>query len=209
VSGQDAIGPSRLRFNEELRGYFQFGERDFRPAASAGRREGNPLRCLLNFHISDIGRFLGDPAHEIAVMGVVDCPSLGGRLRIEKGAFSLATKPAPIQHRMLYRLFFRDGCGHPVTLSGFKMVHDDPGFDLWSDTTTVYTRLFPGHVPAGSESTAQVVASGIVRLSPLALLRLMASVRFEAGSFAGRVHVLRRTGQLFTGRLWEVYGDRA
>ena len=37
---------------------------------------------------------------------------------------------------MLYRLFLRGGDGRPLTLSGFKVVEDDPGSDLWTDTTT-------------------------------------------------------------------------
>ena len=28
---------------------------------------------------------------------------------------------------MLYRLFFRDGVGHPLTLSGFKVVRERSG----------------------------------------------------------------------------------
>jgi len=34
----------------------------------------------------------------------------------------------------------------PVTLVGHKQVRDDPGFDLWSDTSTLYTRLLAGDV---------------------------------------------------------------
>ena len=47
---------------------------------------------------------------------------------------------------MLYRLFFRDGAGHPLTLSGHKLIEDNAGFDVWRDTTTLFTRVLRGHV---------------------------------------------------------------
>ena len=43
-------------------------------------------------------------------------------------------------------IFFRDGAGHPLTLSGHKLVKDDAGFDVWRDTTTLFTRVLRGYV---------------------------------------------------------------
>ena len=73
------------------------------------------------------------------------CEALGGELPVEKGVFNLFVDQGdPSLKRMLYRLFFRDGDGRPLTLSGFKVVEDDPGSDLWTDTTTLFTRILRG-----------------------------------------------------------------
>lgn len=39
----------------------------------------------------------------------------------------------------------------------FKDVKDDSGFDVWTDTSTLYTRILRGHVDAGGEASAEVV----------------------------------------------------
>ena len=58
---------------------------------------------------------------------------------------------------MLYRLWFRDGVGHPLTLTGFKLVRDDAGFDVWKDTTTLFTHVLRGHVEVGDDDGAELV----------------------------------------------------
>ncbi len=49
---------------------------------------------------------------------------------------------------MVYELGFEHG-GEDYYLAGKKEVKDDPGFDLWSDTTTRYTKLHKGTDKSG------------------------------------------------------------
>src|SRR5205823_14850915 len=93
-----------------------------------------------------------------------DLPALGGVRPVERGTFNLFVEQGDGSDRMLYRLLFEDGAGRPLTLSGFKVVRDDPGFDLWSDTTTLYTRILAGHVEAAGGPAAGVVAAGVLRI---------------------------------------------
>ena len=65
--------------------------------------------------------------------------------------FNLFVDTEPGVKHMLYRLWFRDGVGHPLTLTGFKLVRDDAGFDVWKDTTTLFTRVLRGHVEEGGD----------------------------------------------------------
>ena len=58
---------------------------------------------------------------------------------------------------MLYRLYFKDIAGHRITLSGFKDVKDDPGFDAWSDTSTLYTQLYKGYITTEDEKQIETV----------------------------------------------------
>jgi predicted alpha/beta hydrolase len=110
---------------------------------------------------------------------------------------------------MRYRLFLRDPAGHELTLSGFKVIEDDPGNDAWADTTTLFTRLFAGRVEdEAHERGDAVVATGILRISAPGLLALLASLRPSAGSPGARARAVARFGALFTGRLLRAYTGR-
>jgi cholesterol oxidase len=59
---------------------------------------------------------------------------------VEKGVFNLFVyEEDPGRRRMRYHPFFRDGDGRPLTLSGFKIVEDDPGSDLYRDALDGFT----------------------------------------------------------------------
>ena len=72
----------------------------------------------------------------------------GGRVAVSQAWFNLFVGAEQSRDRqMLYRLWLTPESGDAFTLVGFKDVHDDPGFDLWDDTTTLYVQLLDGHVP--------------------------------------------------------------
>ena len=78
---------------------------------------------------------------------------------------------------------------------------------MWGDTTTLYTGLLRGHVVAVEDPDAEIVASGILRISPLGFLRQLTT--FRAGgrrSPIAQVAAIARFDALFLGHLWEVYG---
>ena len=127
---------------------------DDRPGAGA-------LKFHLTIAVDDIARFGSDPSRQAGAFGWVESDALGGRLPVEHGVFNLFVDTEPGVKHMLYRLFFRDGVGHPLTMSGFKLVRDDAGFDVWRDTTTLFTRVYRGHVSAAEEESAELVASGV------------------------------------------------
>jgi hypothetical protein len=112
-------------------------------------------------------------------------------LPVEKGVFNLfVDEEDPSRKRMLYRLFFRDGAGHPLTLSGFKVVEDDPGLDLWTDTTTLFTRVLQGHVDPEQEAQAPVAASGIMQIYLLDFFRQLTTFETEGPTPADRASAL-------------------
>jgi hypothetical protein len=110
---------------------------------------------------------------------------------------------------MLYRLFFRDITGRPLTLTGFKTIEDGPGLDIWPDTTTLYTRMLRGHVSAEQEAHAEVVASGIIRIHLPDFLRQLTTFRSSGPDLKTRADALGRFAAFFLGRLWDVYARRA
>lgn len=199
-----------LEFTEEMKGYVAFGEDDFDRGYRRGRTEGNYLMFRLTIATDDVERFIADPQHEAAATGYVDCDALGGRLPVEAGVFNLFVGAGEAGgRRMRYRLPFRDGAGHPLTLSGFKVIEDDPGGDLWDDTTTLFTTVLAGHPAREEEASAGQVAVGLIRIHMLDFLRQLTTFRATGPDTGAEVAALSSFGRLFLGELWEVYGRRA
>jgi hypothetical protein len=195
-----------LRFTEEMAGHLGFGIEQPVEGRDAGRRLGTSLGFRLTIRVPGVERFLLDPDLEAEAEGVLRCDELGGRLPVERGVFNLfVDRGDPSDRRMLYRLFFRDADDRPLTFTGYKVVRDDPGRDLWRDTTTLYVRILAGHVERGEDAAADVVASGILRLGALDFLRQLTTFRVEGPTFHDRADALGRFGLLFAGRLWDVY----
>ena len=210
INGSEpARDPTKLRFTEEMKGYVTFGETDYDAGLREGRESNTSIMFHLTIEVDGVRRFVADPEHEARAEGYVRCDALGGELPVEKGVFNLFVDAGdPSRKRMLYRLFFRDGEGHPLTLSGFKVVEEDPGFDLWSDTTTLFTRILQGHVGPEEEEGTPIVASGIIVIQLLDFFEQLTTFRTEGPTPADRASALTRFGKLFLGDLWDVYARR-
>ena len=106
---------------------------------------------------------------------------------------------------MLYRLWFRDGVGHPLTMTGFKLVKDDAGFDVWKDTTTLFTRVLQGHVAEGDDDAATVIASGIIIIRARDFAKQLTTFRAGGPSIGNQVGALGKFGVIFVQQLAEAY----
>ncbi len=208
-------GLTSLAFTEEMKGYVSLDmTNDEKPDFDLGFREGSEQGTYCMFHltigIDDVSRFVTDPEHDTQrIEGYIECEALGGNLpmAVEQGSFNLFIDAGdPTKKKMLYRLFFSDNRGRPLTLSGFKSVTQDPGRDLWTATNTLYTRIFQGHVTAKDEATAKVVATGIISNHFLDFLKQMASMRTDGPTPVERANALVEFGTFFLGQLWDVYG---
>ncbi|MFP5361967.1 MAG: GMC oxidoreductase [Thermoleophilia bacterium] len=200
--------PASLRFTEKMRGFVTFGEDDY----DRGFRRGKKAKTACMFHVTvlmdDIERFVEDPQHPGTITGHVQCDALGGRLEVQRGWFHLfvdADEDGEERKLMKYRLQIADGEGHPITLNGFKEVKDDRGFDVWTDTTTLFTRILAGHVDPGEED-GDVLATGILHVLPQDFAVQLTTFRIDPPH---RLDALARFGGLFAGSLWEVFGPGA
>ncbi|MGA9860254.1 MAG: hypothetical protein WBQ18_20475, partial [Solirubrobacteraceae bacterium] len=202
-----------LSFTEEMKGYVTFGETDFDRGFRAGKDAGTAFMFHLTITASDVERFIADPHHLGAATGWIESDAFGGRLPVTDGAFNLFVDAAPPGcKRMLYSLQFADGEGHLLTLTGFKDIRRHHGLDLWTETTTLFTRVLQGHVkPPAADPTdlsddstdAPVLAGGILHIHPLDFARQLTTFRVTPPS---RVDALGRFGALFAGELWQAYG---
>jgi cholesterol oxidase len=185
---------STLAFTEEMNGFFAFDENDPVTGERRGRARGQDLMFHLTITADDVDRFLTQPAHEARAEGWIEAPGLGGRLPVTRGTFNLFVPgDSPRSRRMDYRLFFTDGEGHPLTLSGRKEVRDDSVLDIWSD----------GHVDAAAEATAGVCGAGVVHIRIEDFAHQLTTVRTTG---PGQAQALLDFGHFFLGQLWDVYG---
>jgi cholesterol oxidase len=196
-----------LEFTEEMKGYITLGESDFQTGFRQGKADGNFFMFHLTIETDDVERFVADPDHQATTRGWVSCETLGGKLPVQSGIFNLfVDTDDPELIKMLYRLYFADGAGNPLTMSGFKLVKDDPGYDLWSDTSTLYTRILSGHVDAAAEPDAEIVAAGIIVIYLTDFAHQLTTFRTHGGSLADRARAVDEFGRLFLGKLWRIYG---
>ena len=145
--------------------------------------------------------------------GYVECDALGGKLPVSRGWFNLfvdADEDGEERKLMKYRLWLEDGEGHPITLNGFKEVKDDPGFDVWSDTTTLFTHILAGHVEPGpadevGDAGEEIVATGILHVLPADFAVQMTTFRVDP---AHRLDALGRFTSCSSGRCGDVRARR-
>lgn len=194
-----------LAFRETMRGPFSLHELDPEAGARRGRDLGHELVLDACIEIRDIERFVEDPLHAGQLTGHVDFAPLGRNLPSKIGVFNLLS---PTSERglkyMVYELGF-EASGRDYYLAGRKEVRDERGFDLWSDTTTLFSRL---HL--GKDSRGPVVGAGVLRLGPLALLRMLSTVSARnSESLLDRGKALGLFGSFFAGSLYESYLQQA
>jgi predicted acylesterase/phospholipase RssA len=196
-----------LEFTEEMKGHITPGESDYRRGSDAPRRV--PSMFHVTIRTDDLDHFITSPEHEARVEGWIEHAPLGGRRAIERGTFNLLTYSTKPSHRqMLYRLFFSDAGGQRYTLSGHKDVKDEAGLDLWRDTTTLFTRIYKGHVAAADEAKAELYGAGVLVIRELDFIRELGTFRVDAPTPQERLAALDRFGSLFLGSLWDVYAKK-
>jgi hypothetical protein len=185
---------SGLTFRETMSGPVALGATD--PEAGAADPNAKNLAIHCEIWIDDIDRFVADPEHTGSITGSVEYEAFGGELPVTMGIFNLFSPGAPSERLMQYRLAFEHD-GTPYFLDGAKHVHDDPGVDVWKDTTTLLTVLHEG-----SGASGPVAGAGILSLGVEALARMMSTMRPHNGGIEPMV----KFGKVFLGSLWEQYG---
>jgi hypothetical protein len=183
-----------VTFRETMAGPVALGETD--PATGAASPAAQELTIHCAIEIDDIDRFDADPEHTGSIAGSVVYEPFGGELSVTRGVFNLFSPGGPREKIMGYSLAF-DYDGKPYFLAGRKHVHDDPGFDMWKDTTTLYTVIHEG-----SDESGPVAGAGVLSLGVEALARMVSTMRPTGGGIEPMV----KFGRLFLGSLWETYG---
>lgn len=185
---------SGLTFRETMSGPVALEATD--PEAGARDPDAETLSIHCEISIDDIDRFVADREHTGSITGSVEYEPFGGELPVSRGIFNLFSPGGENERLMQYRLAFEHD-GKQYFLDGAKHVHDDPGFDVWKDTTTLHSVLHEG-----SDSSGPVVGAGILSLGAGALAQMMSTMQ----PVGGGIEPLMKFGKVFLGSLWEQYG---
>ena len=150
----------------------------------------------------DVADFMDSPQHQARVEGYVDCALFGQRRLVEQGWFNLFEwNGSQKLKKMTYVLKFTDDAGRKLTLDGFKMINDDRGFDVWKDTTTLFTSI-----RAGWEESSPVIAEGIVHVLAADFMKQLTTFQLRnKGTFTENMALRARFLEFFFGNLTETY----
>jgi len=199
---------TKLQFTEDMKGYVASGETYPQRGYEAGRATNAITHCHMTITVDNVSRFIADPDHQASIAGWVTSP-FGEKRTIESGVFNLFVDSGdPTKKKMLYHVRFTSETNEKLTLSGVKDLQDDPGPDLWADTTTLCVKIYDGHLDTVGEGGALVRAAGIIRISLLDFAQQLASFRTEGPTIADRTSALAHFGAFFLGRLWDVYAKQ-
>ena len=193
--------PVYLEFTETMKGHVTEGLNSF----VAGLQDPGriPLSVTLVISTNDLEQFLLQPDHQGSAAGTISCDAYGGKRDIEKGLFNLFVDADRADTKqMRYRLFFRDESGRALTLTGYKQIHNDPGFDVWNDTTMLYTRVLDGHITEIDQMQVQILAAGVIRIHLMDFIKQMLTFRVCGSTFLNRMTALPKFGIFFIRSLW-------
>jgi cholesterol oxidase len=199
-------GKLGLRFTETMSGYASTRVLDdYSKAEAQGRADGSKVEFTLTVISDDLDALLSDLSLPARLFGTVTAPWLASEpLDVRLGVFRLRVRdPGHVETWLMQyamRLVARDG--RQFFFSGFKTLHNDPGSDLWSDTTTLFVTIHDG-----MDATAPILAKGILRLTPDDFVRQLATIDVvNARDAIDRLVKIAAFGLAFARGLWEIYG---
>jgi cholesterol oxidase len=157
--------------------------------------------------ISDnLALMLTDENHTARMVGTVTAPALSPEpLTISDGEFNLfIVDPDEVAtRRMVYRMRMTAEDGKIYYFNGFKLVHDQSGFDIWEDTTTLYITVHDGE-----SFNNPLVGQGILKIAPVDFMRQMSTLRVtNTNNLKQRLELTARFGHFFAGVLFDTYGE--
>ncbi len=186
-----------MRFREMMKGPFEMGQND----PNSTSTDAPILELHASIQIDDMDSFVTDRAHSGGLVGRIEYPPLGENLLSSSGIFNLfSPSDSPDTKLMIYEMGFQ-ASGQEYYFAGKKLVHDDPGFDLWSDTTTLFARIHKG-----SDSSGEVIAAGTIKISISQLIKMVSSMTAtNPDGVMDKLAVKAKFGKLFLGELWTQY----
>lgn len=153
-----------IQFTERMTGYFAQSAVDYKEGYERGKQEDSPFSFVLTIRSEDLDGMIEDPKHTAGLTGTVQAPALSADdLSVSNGVFNLFVEDPEDEgiRYMRYRMKLHAEEGDIYYFNGFKHIHDDPGFDIWKDTTTLFITIHKGE-----SEEAPVWGRGILKIRP-------------------------------------------
>ncbi len=190
-----------ISFKETMAGGFSLNKTSPKEGKKSGNLAGTELAMHAEVNIDDIDKFIEQPDHLGHLTGSIDFPPFGFGIKAHHGVFNLFNPTNnPDMKLMIYELGFIHQ-GENYYLAGKKEVHDDPFFDLWDDTTTLFTQLHKG-----KDKSGEVIGAGILTLGVKDLIKLVSTIEVTNKQLkTDTVATISKFGKFFVGELWDTY----
>lgn len=195
-----------IQFTETMMGYYSDKVTDdYQRAAEQGEKDDFPFEFTLTVISDDVDTMLQDERHAAKMVGSVTAPAISVRpLTATDGQFNLFIKDSndPNIRYMRYNMRLTSYDGRPYYFVGFKTIHDDPGFDTWEDTTTLFITVHEGDSAKGT-----VMGKGILKIATADFARQMTTMKVNnADNPIQEAEAVAKFGKFFAGELWDTYG---
>ncbi|HYI47501.1 MAG TPA: GMC oxidoreductase [Allosphingosinicella sp.] len=167
---------------------------------------GAPSDChfVVTVIAEDADRLLREAGHEAELIGTLHLPAVSpDPLTLEGGRFNLFTEtPDKAATKLMeYRMPLTTADGRDFHFLGRKLIHDDPGLDLWSDTTTLFVKIY-----GGTDDRAPLAYEGTLRIDPFDFARKLTTMTVtNAPNLLVKLNTLRKFSMFFAGQLFDTY----
>ncbi|MEX2435904.1 MAG: patatin-like phospholipase family protein, partial [Balneolaceae bacterium] len=190
-----------IAFREKMEGWFSLDTEKPEEGEEKGKEKNTQLSLNAAIYIRNLPEFMKDPMSAGTMTGHISFEPFDEYLPAREGVFNLfVDSKDPNTKWMIYEMQFNYK-GAPYYLAGKKIVRDDPGFDLWEDTTTLLVQLHEG-----KDKTGPVAGSGVLKLSKSELFRLLRTLHtIDARDAAEKFNLIANFGAFFLGELWDSY----
>ncbi len=197
-----------IQFTESMKGYIQPTDdisMDFKTAYDEGMDKENYFEFVLTVISDDVEDMLENEQHEARMTGTVKCQFLSpDPLTVTNGVFNLFVED-PVNRNtklMKYGMNMTTEEGDTYYFEGYKSAHDDKGFDLWADTTTLFITIFQG-----KDDKAPLVAKGMLKILPVDFMKQMTTMKVINGrNLTDSLKYQAAFGKYFAGALFDTYG---
>jgi cholesterol oxidase len=103
---------------------------------------------------------------------------------------------------MKYQMTMKAADGRTWFFTGFKVVHPNPVWDIWHDTSTLYITVYDG-----ADENAPVFGKGVLHILPADFAKQMTTLKVtNAANPIDALNQMARFGHFFAGVLFDTYG---
>jgi cholesterol oxidase len=135
-----------VQFTETMKGFFSKDEKDdFEKGYELGEQNASAILFTLTVQTESMDTFIADPQHTGSMSGTVIAPALSDKpMTVSNAIFNLFVQDAdnPNHLKMKYNMQLNTYDGKQYYFYGYKKVDGNSPFDLWNDTTVLYTTVY-------------------------------------------------------------------
>jgi hypothetical protein len=195
-----------ITFRETMEGWFSLNEQDPRKGQEKGHQAHTRLTISPLVTIENLDRFLFDPRHTGTLKTTIRfAPLFGSDEPVgSKGSFNLFAPAGNTRLKLMIYEFGFEYEEQQYYFYGQKEVENDPGLDMWKDTTTLFSKLYKGN-----NRSAPIIGAGILRITLPGFLKQLGTMRVtNTQSRPEKIGAYLTFANFFAGQLWDTYMKR-